>query len=553
MMVKKMRLAAVVLAFTIATFVWTRAASAMQISVTVNGEPVRFIGIGPQQVQGRVMVPLRGVLEKLGAYVDWVPATRTVVATRGDLDIQLPLGGRTARVNGRDVPLDVPAMSMAGSTMVPLRFVGETLGASVRWNAPAQTVAIVTSGAAQAPFASPAGKPEVSSLSHNAREGWLKAGESVRVTLRGSPGASATFRIPGLAQSVSMRETSSGVYEGEWKIPTDKPVNLNSASIIAELKSGSESSPLIQSAEPIKIDTSAPKVEDFYPARNARLVKRRAPISISYSDQGSGIDRGRTKITLNRQDVTADSAITDRFLTFTPSQDLPIGKHSAEVVLFDVAGNSVSHALAFEVAERQNAVRSVSHNAGAALEPGDVLNVKVQGAPSGRARFTLGSIKDIALAESSPGEYTGSYTIKKGDDIGRAPLSVTFITKEGETFTEVAEEAVRVVTGPPDKPIITSPATTDRLANPLIVKGRGTPKTIIRLRVDYANKLLGIFALKGTAAQQDIEVKPDGTWESKPIDTSSLPTRDTEYTITVVGVGQNDERSDAVSVKIKGR
>ena len=112
----------------------TSAVLAQGITVTVNGEPVRFAGIGPQQVQGRVMVPLRGVLEKLGAYVDWVPSTRTVVATRGDLDIQLPLGGRTARVNGRSVSLDVPAMSMAGSTMVPLRFVGETLGATVRWD-----------------------------------------------------------------------------------------------------------------------------------------------------------------------------------------------------------------------------------------------------------------------------------------------------------------------------------------------------------------------------------------------------------------------------------
>src|SRR2546421_12990874 len=86
-------------------------AGAQQIAVTVNGESVQFSGVGPQQVQGRVMVPLRGVLEKLGAYVDWVPSTRTVVASRGDLDIHLPLGSRVARVNGREVMLDVPAMT----------------------------------------------------------------------------------------------------------------------------------------------------------------------------------------------------------------------------------------------------------------------------------------------------------------------------------------------------------------------------------------------------------------------------------------------------------
>ena len=64
-------------------------------------------------------------------HVDWVPATQTVIASRGNLDLQLRIGSRTALVNGREVTLDVPATTMGGSTMVPLRFVGETLGADV--------------------------------------------------------------------------------------------------------------------------------------------------------------------------------------------------------------------------------------------------------------------------------------------------------------------------------------------------------------------------------------------------------------------------------------
>src|SRR5207244_11019777 len=111
--------------------------------------PVAFGTVGPQQVQGRVMVPLRGVLEKLGAFVGWNAATHTVTASRGNLDLQLPIGARTASVNGRQVPLDVPAMTIAGTTMVPLRFVGETLGADVAWDAPTQTVLITTHDAGQ--------------------------------------------------------------------------------------------------------------------------------------------------------------------------------------------------------------------------------------------------------------------------------------------------------------------------------------------------------------------------------------------------------------------
>ncbi len=100
-------------------------AYSQNIGVSVNGESVQFSGVGPQRVDGRVMVPLRGVMEKLGAYVSYHAFTKTVNATRGDVDLQLVLGQRRAILNGKEVMLDVPAMEYRGSTLVPLRFMGE--------------------------------------------------------------------------------------------------------------------------------------------------------------------------------------------------------------------------------------------------------------------------------------------------------------------------------------------------------------------------------------------------------------------------------------------
>lgn len=125
-------------------------AQAQNIRVRVNDEPVRFYGTQPRMVDGRVMVPLRGVLEQLGATVDWMNQTQTVVATKGDREIDLPVGSHTARINGRDVYLDAPARVIAGSTMVPLRFVGQALGADVAWSDATQTVNINTNGVAAA-------------------------------------------------------------------------------------------------------------------------------------------------------------------------------------------------------------------------------------------------------------------------------------------------------------------------------------------------------------------------------------------------------------------
>jgi hypothetical protein len=119
-------------------------AQAYPIRVRVNGDLVYFQGTQPQQINGRVLVPFRGILEQMGANVDWMPENQTVIATRGDKEILLTIGSRTAAINGRDVQLDVPAMTLGGYTMVPLRFVSEALGADVTWLSAMQTVMIDT-------------------------------------------------------------------------------------------------------------------------------------------------------------------------------------------------------------------------------------------------------------------------------------------------------------------------------------------------------------------------------------------------------------------------
>jgi hypothetical protein len=121
-------------------------AGAQGISVEVNGNPVQFHNAQPQYLNGRVLVPLRGVFENMGAYVQWNPTTRTVNATKGGTDVKLRIGDRWASVNGHTQSLDVPAMIIGGSTMVPIRFVSESLGAQVAWNDPERLVMISTNG-----------------------------------------------------------------------------------------------------------------------------------------------------------------------------------------------------------------------------------------------------------------------------------------------------------------------------------------------------------------------------------------------------------------------
>src|SRR5258708_6364857 len=136
------------------------ASAAASITVDVNGAPVYFTGAPPVETGGSVLVPLRGVFEAMGAGVDYSAATRTITAKKGDSYVVLPLGSTVATVNGRAQTLSQPARVANGTTLVPLRFVAEALGAYVEWHAASNSVAITTSDQHLATLPPPSGTIE---------------------------------------------------------------------------------------------------------------------------------------------------------------------------------------------------------------------------------------------------------------------------------------------------------------------------------------------------------------------------------------------------------
>ncbi len=83
--------------------------------------------------EGRVLVPLRAIFEALDATVDWDGSTNTITGNQNGKIIILKINNKIASVAGKSVTLDVPATIIKGSTLVPVRFIGESLGAKVEW------------------------------------------------------------------------------------------------------------------------------------------------------------------------------------------------------------------------------------------------------------------------------------------------------------------------------------------------------------------------------------------------------------------------------------
>lgn len=111
--------------------------------VFLDGNQLQF-DVSPVIENDRTLVPMRAIFEALGAEISWDEITKTVTAVKGDVKISLTVGSKTAYKNGEPFVLDVPAKIIGGRTMVPLRFISESLGAGVYWEGSTQTVRITS-------------------------------------------------------------------------------------------------------------------------------------------------------------------------------------------------------------------------------------------------------------------------------------------------------------------------------------------------------------------------------------------------------------------------
>ena len=99
--------------------------------------------VAPIIVNNRTMLPARFVAENLGATVAWDAAARKATIVGNGVTIELYIDSTTAYVNGVAITLDSPAFIQNNRTYTPVRFIAETLGATVEWDA-ANRQAILT-------------------------------------------------------------------------------------------------------------------------------------------------------------------------------------------------------------------------------------------------------------------------------------------------------------------------------------------------------------------------------------------------------------------------
>ncbi len=120
-------------------------ASSQDIRIILDGERLHT-EVSAEIVNSRTLVPMRAIFEALGVNIDWNKDTKTIVGTKGSDKIILTIESTKGRINGKDVNLESPPIIIDGRTLVPIRFIAESLGSNVDWNKDTRTVIINSTG-----------------------------------------------------------------------------------------------------------------------------------------------------------------------------------------------------------------------------------------------------------------------------------------------------------------------------------------------------------------------------------------------------------------------
>ena len=102
--------------------------------VYYNGNAVSFGETFPLIKQGSTFVPISAYAQAIGAVVDYMPTTNTVVVTRDGKQVSFVVGSDKVNVAGETVTLPVATFVLNGKTYFPVRLISDAFDLEVVWN-----------------------------------------------------------------------------------------------------------------------------------------------------------------------------------------------------------------------------------------------------------------------------------------------------------------------------------------------------------------------------------------------------------------------------------
>ncbi len=174
----------------------------------------------------------------------------------------------------------------------------------------------------------------------------LRAGDRIHVTLRGTPGGSASFDIGSTVVDQAMTQRSPGVYVGDYTIP--RGANFDDVALIGRLAVGNATA---QAAAPQSISASSlgPGIADFAPDEGSTINTNRPAVYASFAAEAVPVNPSSALLWIDGRDVTSECLRTAQFIQYMPSYSYSDGTKHVTVRVSDLAGNTTTKNWTFTI------------------------------------------------------------------------------------------------------------------------------------------------------------------------------------------------------------
>jgi hypothetical protein len=402
------------------------------IAIAVNGEELarnpapRIVGKGG----GRLVVPVVKIFSALGIAVQHLG--NDIIAIAPGKRIVIHGGSARAEIDDQAVTMESPATRIDGATYVPLRFVADSLGAQVTFNAQAMRVEVVSSLVGRNPgleMQSGGGTAQivgtVSAIDLNSAPPsiTLERGSDVRTIAVTSD---AKIALQDVVARISTPGQLADVHPGD-------------AASVLVLRNGHVESVIVR-----------------YASRSGTI----AAVSSSQFVLNSGFilspDRS-TVITLDGQPATfADLRVGDAVVVrlnpdTNEKREIIVSRLGAATPAPGAPGPAIA---SFALTPAKPAFKA-----------GDAFDLTLQGTPGGRATYDIGTyVTAQPMIEGPAGTYTAHYAVPENVNFGETPV-FGYLSVNGAAAPRSTTATTIAVSNTPPQIVETAPSSGQTVNN----------------------------------------------------------------------------------------
>lgn len=191
----------------------------------------------------------------------------------------------------------------------------------------------------------PTGSIQIAAVESNANHP-LRPGDTIHVTLRGTPGGSASFDIGSDVVDQTMEQRSPGVYVGDYTIP--RGANFDDVALIGRLSIGNVTAQA-PAPETVSASSIGPGIADFAPDAGATINTNRPAVYASFAADAVPVNASSALLWIDGRDVTSECLRTRQFIQYLPSYSYPDGPVHVTVRVADEAGNTTTKSWTFTI------------------------------------------------------------------------------------------------------------------------------------------------------------------------------------------------------------